>query len=61
MKEILINKELDKKQILLLEDGELKEKYTEADNIVRIEGNMYVGEVKDNSCIIIFGMKEPAI
>ena len=29
MKEILINKEAKKKDILLLEDGELKEKYTE--------------------------------
>lgn len=47
MKEILINKEADKKQILLLEDGELKEKYTESNQIVRIEGNMYIGEVKD--------------
>lgn len=47
MKEILINKEADKKQILLLEDGELKEKYTESHHIVRIEGNMYIGEVKD--------------
>lgn len=47
MKEILINKELDKKQILLLEDGELKEKYTESNNIIRIEGNMYIGKVKD--------------
>ncbi len=47
MKEIIINKEKDKKQILLLEDGELKEKYTESNNIVRIEGNMYIGEVKD--------------
>ena len=47
MKEIIINKQQDKKQILLLEDGELKEKYTEADNIRRIEGNMYIGKVKD--------------
>lgn len=47
MKEILINKESDKKQILLLEEGELKEKYTETNNIVRIEGNIYIGEVKD--------------
>ena len=47
MKEILINKEADKKQILLLEDGELQEKYTESNNILRIEGNMYIGEVKD--------------
>lgn len=47
MKEILINKEAKKKDILLLEDGELKEKYTESDNTNRIEGNMYVGQVKD--------------
>ena len=47
MKEILINKEAKKKDILLLEDGELKEKYTETDNTNRIEGNMYVGQVKD--------------
>ena len=47
MKEIIINKEQDKKQILLIEDGELKEKYTQRDDILRIEGNMYIGEVKD--------------
>lgn len=47
MKELLINKAEDKKQILLLENGELKEKYTETNNIVRIEGNIYIGEVKD--------------
>ena len=47
MKEILINKEAKKKDILLLEDGELKEKYTESDNTNRIEENMYVGQVKD--------------
>lgn len=47
MKEILINKEVKQKDILLLEDGELKEKYTESDNTNRIEGNMYVGQVKD--------------
>lgn len=47
MKEILINKEAEEKQILLLEDGELKEKYIENNKIVRIEGNMYIGEVRD--------------
>lgn len=47
MKELLINKAEDKKQILLLENAELKEKYTETNNIVRIEGNIYIGEVKD--------------
>lgn len=47
MKEIIINKQQDKKQILLLEDGELKERYIETSNIRRIEGNMYIGKVKD--------------
>lgn len=47
MKEIIINKQNDKKQILLLEDGELKEKYIESTNIRRIERNIYVGKVKD--------------
>ena len=47
MKELIINKEQDKKQILLLEDHELIEKYTESDRITRIEGNIYIGEVKD--------------
>lgn len=47
MKEIIINKEQDKKQILVLENNELVEKYTESDKINRIEGNIYVGEVKD--------------
>ena len=50
MKKIIINKEQDKKQILLIEDGELKEKYTERNDILRIEGNMYIGEVKDVLC-----------
>ena len=47
MKEIIINKEQDRKQILLLEDGELKEKYTQRDDVLKIEGNMYIGKVKD--------------
>lgn len=47
MKEIIINKQEDKKQILLLEDGVLKEKYIESNKIRRIEGNIYVGKVKD--------------
>ena len=42
-----MNKQQDKKQILLLEDGELKEKYIESANIRRIEGNIYIGKVKD--------------
>lgn len=47
MKEIIINKEQDRKQILLLEDGELKEKYTQRYDVLKIEGNMYIGKVKD--------------
>lgn len=46
MKEILINKKQDTKQILLLEDGNLVEKYEENENIQRIEGNIYIGKVE---------------
>ena len=46
MKEILINKKEDKKQILLLEDGKLVEKYEENKDIQRIEGNIYIGKVE---------------
>jgi len=45
MKEIIINRQDNKKQILLLEDGNLVEKYNENDNINRIEGNIYIGRV----------------
>ena len=47
MKEILINKIDDEKQILLLEDGNLIEKYEENKNIQRIEGNIYIGKVEN--------------
>ena len=47
MKELIINKEQDRKQILLLENNELLEKYTESNTITRIEGNIYIGEVRD--------------
>ena len=46
MKEILINKKEDKKQILLLEDSKLVEKYEENKDIQRIEGNIYIGKVE---------------
>ena len=46
MKEILINKKEDRKQIILLEDGNLVEKYEENENISRIEGNIYIGKVE---------------
>lgn len=47
MKEILINQKEDKKQILLLEDGNLVEKYEENKSIQRIEGNIYIGKVEN--------------
>ena len=47
MKEILINKSKEKKQILLLEDGNLVEKYEENKDIQRIEGNIYIGKVEN--------------
>ena len=53
MLEILINKEDDKKDIALLEDGRLLEYYMEEDNSNRNEGNIYVGVVKN----VIKGMQ----
>ena len=47
MKEILINQKEDTKQILLVQDGELVEKYEENENISRIEGNIYIGKVEN--------------
>lgn len=46
MKEILINSKDDYRQILLLEDGNLVEKYEESNKIERIEGNIYIGKVE---------------
>lgn len=47
MKELVINKKNNEKQIMLLEDGELAEKYIENSNINRIEGNIYIGKVEN--------------
>ena len=47
MKEIIINKQDSKKQILLIEDGNLIEKYIEDDSTRRIEGNIYIGKVEN--------------
>lgn len=47
MKEIIINKQDEKKQILLIEDGNLIEKYTEDNTTRRIEGNIYIGKVEN--------------
>lgn len=53
MLEILINKEDDKKDIALLEDGRLLEYYMDEENSNRKEGNIYVGVVKN----VIKGMQ----
>ena len=47
MKEILINQKENTKQILLVEDGNLVEKYEENEKISRIEGNIYIGKVEN--------------
>ena len=46
MKEIIINQKEDEKQILLIEEGNLVEKYGERDTIQRLEGNIYIGKVE---------------
>lgn len=63
MKEILINKKGNTKQILLLEDGNLIEKYIENEEIQRIEGNIYIGKVENvlqgmQSAFIDIGQKK---
>lgn len=47
MLELLINKEIDKKEIMLIEDGILVEKHEEHKNRQRIEGNIYCGKVQN--------------
>ena len=47
MKELVINKKSNEKQIMLLENGELAEKYKEDNNTNRIEGNIYIGRVEN--------------
>ena len=47
MKEIIISRQENKKQTLLIEDGNLVEKYNEDENINRIEGNIYIGKVEN--------------
>ena len=53
MKEIIIYRQENKRQILLIEDGNLIEKYNEDESINRIEGNIYVGKVEN----VIQGMQ----
>ena len=47
MQEILISKQEDKKIIALLEEGKLEELYEEKEETSRLEGNIYLGIVKD--------------
>lgn len=47
MLEIIINKELDKKSIMLVENGILVEKHEEHHNRQRLEGNIYYGRVQN--------------
>ena len=47
MLEIIINKELDKKSIMLVENGILVEKHEEHHNRQRLEGNIYCGKVQN--------------
>ena len=63
MKEILINKNENTKQILLLDNGNLVEKYEENQDIQRIEGNIYIGKVENvlqgmQSAFIDIGQKK---
>ncbi len=47
MQEILISKKEDKKTIAILENTKLEEVYEERDESKRLEGNIYLGKVKD--------------
>lgn len=47
MKEIIINYSNQKKDILVIENGIVVEKYQEDDNMRTLEGNIYVGKVVD--------------
>lgn len=47
MQEILISKQKDKKIIALLENTKLQEVYEEKEDKLRLEGNIYIGIIKD--------------
>ena len=53
MQELFIDKKEDKKTIALVENGKLQELYEENKNKRRLEGNIYVGKVKD----VLIGMQ----
>ena len=47
MQEILVSKQDNKKIIAIVEDTKLEEIYEEKDNVRRLEGNIYIGIIKD--------------
>lgn len=47
MQELFIDKRQNKKIIALVENGKLKEIYEEDESKKRLEGNIYIGKVKD--------------
>ncbi len=47
MLEILVGKKENEKEIALIENGKLKEYYVEDDKLIRKEGNIYIGIIKD--------------
>lgn len=47
MKEIIIDKEKDIRRTMLLEDGKLVEYYEENDEYNRLEGNIYLGKIRN--------------
>ena len=47
MKELIIDLKDDKKNIYLIEDGILTEKYTDSDDKKMLEGNIYIGKVQN--------------
>lgn len=53
MLELIINKEKDKKTIVLVENGRLLEQYEDNKDTERNEGNIYIAKVKD----LISGMQ----
>ncbi len=57
MLEIIINKMIDKKSIMLVENGILVEKHEEHHNRQRLEGNIYCGKVQN----VLSGMQSAFI
>ena len=57
MLELIINKEIDKKSIMLLDNGILLEKHEEHESEQRIEGNIYCGKIEN----VIEGMQSAFI